>query len=152
MAKPLSERVFPFLAIGLAKYAENKQRYPYPPELLYAQHHLSLVMLSAYPATITGFFELCKKPLEEWWPDKTLFNKVDRRFELLEADGEIGQQVIEYLKHKFPDNITSLYIQLLLDSELMGNICHKARKAEAFDPDGAQSEYGFAHDRNRFSE
>jgi len=32
-------------------------------------------------------------------------------------------------------------IQLLLDSELMGNICRDARKAEAFDPAGAQSEY-----------
>ncbi len=142
MAKPLSERVFPFLAFGLAKYTENVQKYPYPPELLYAQHHLSLAMLTSYPATITEFFELCKKPLEEWWPGKTLPDKVDKRFELLEPSGELGQQAIEYLKtYDLPDGITPQGIQVILDSEQMGGICRNARKAASYDPSGAQNDY-----------
>jgi hypothetical protein len=142
VAKPLPEQVFPFLAFGLAKYMENEQKYPYPPELLYAQHHLSLAMLTSYPATITEFFELCKKPLGEWWPGETLPDKFDKRFELLEPNGELGQQVIEYLKtYKLPDSITFQGIQVVLDSELMGNICRDARKAAAYDPTGAQRDY-----------
>jgi hypothetical protein len=141
MSNHLSMQIFSYLVLGLAKYAEQEQEYPYPPELLYAQHHLSLAMLASYPATITEFFELCKKPLEEWWPGDTLHN-VDTRFELLETDGELGQQVIEFLKtYDLPKGTTSQSIQIILESKLMENICRKARKAASYDPDGAQLEY-----------
>lgn len=141
MAKSLSERVFPCLALGLAKYTMSTQKYPYPPELLYAQHHLSLAMLTSYPAMITGFFELCKKPLEDWWPGDPP-DKVDKRLALLEPDGELGQQVIEYLlTYDLPEDITLKDIQELLDSELMRNICRNLRQAAFYDPVGAQRAY-----------
>ncbi len=65
MTQSLPEGVFPYLAIGLAKYAESEQKYPYPDELSYALNQLSLAMLTAYPSTITGLFELFEKPLEQ---------------------------------------------------------------------------------------
>jgi hypothetical protein len=142
MAKPLEKRVFLCLTLGLAKYMTSTQQYPYPPELLYAQHHLSLAMLTSYPATITGFFKLCKKPLEDWWPGGPPA-KVDKRLALLEPDGDLGQQVIEYLltAYDLPEDITLRGIQEILDSELMGIICGKLRKTADYDPVGAQREY-----------
>src|SRR5258707_1947252 len=129
MAKLLAKRAFLCLALGLAKYMTSTQKYPYPPELLYAQHHLSLAMLTSYPATITGYFELCKKPLEDWWPG-AIPDKVDKRLALLEPDGDLGQQVIEYLltAYDLPEDLTLRGIQEFLDRELMGIICGKLRK------------------------
>ena len=145
MAKPLSELVFPSLAVGLAKYTENKQKYPYPDELLYALHHLSLAMRASFPATITEFFEnYCKRPLDAWWPNKNDLTTIDGRLELLEQDGKLGQQVIDYFithKNKFLDNISLRDIQEIVDSERMGKIVGKARNAASYDPDGAQREY-----------
>lgn len=143
MGETLSKRVFTFLALGLAKYTESMQKYPYPPELLYAQHHLSLSMLTSYPATITGFFRLCQKPLEDWWPGD-LPDNVDKRLALLEPDGEceLGQQVIEYLlMYDLPEDITSQGIQEILDRKLMENICRTAWHGASYDPIGAQHEY-----------
>ena len=68
MTRSLPEEVFPYLAIGLAKYVEGEQKYPYPDELSYALNQLSLAMLTTYPGTITDLFELFEKPLERWWP------------------------------------------------------------------------------------
>ena len=65
-ARTLPENVFPYLAIGLAKYTESEQKYPYPPELLYALNQLSLVMLTTYPSTITDLFALFAKCSERF--------------------------------------------------------------------------------------
>lgn len=142
MAKTLAKRVFPSLALGLAKYIQSTQKYPYPVELLYAQHHLSLALLASYPVTITDFFELCKKPLEDWWPGD-LPENVEKRLSLLESDDELEEQMIEYLiACNITDDIDLQDISDISDRKLMGNICKKLRNIAAeFDPDGAQREY-----------
>jgi hypothetical protein len=143
MAKILPEQVFPYLAIGLAKYTEQEQTYPYPLELLYAQHHLSLAMLASYPVTVTEFFELCKKPLEEWWPgNSTLPTDIDKRFELLTPEGELSQQVIDYLiEYKLPEGATLQDIQVIADNELMVDILRMAKQAATYDPLAANRDY-----------
>jgi len=142
MAKVLSEQVFPYLALGLAKYAEQEQKYPYPPELLYAQHHLSLAMLDSYPITITAFFELCKKPLAEWWPSSTLPLDIDKRFELLTPDGDVSQYTIDYLTvYKLPPGAKIENIQTILDNKLMLHILSMAKQAYLYDPVGAHLDY-----------
>ncbi len=143
MAKLLPEQVFPYLAIGLAKYTEQEQTYPYPLELLYAQHHLSLVMLALYPTTVTEFFELCKKPIGEWWPSSsTLPTDIDKRFELLTPEGELSQQVVDYLiEYKLPEGSTLQDIQVIAENELMANIHRMARQAASYDPIAANRDY-----------
>ena len=86
MTRLLSEDVFPYLAIGLAKYVESEQKYPYPDELSYALNQLSLAMLTTYPSTITYLFDLFETPLEQWWPG-TPPPGIDPRFELLYEGG-----------------------------------------------------------------
>src|SRR5438876_9172880 len=66
--KVLQEDVFPHLVIGLTKFIESGQKYPYPHELHYALHHLSAAMLTKYPGTITDLLQLFEQPLEQWWP------------------------------------------------------------------------------------
>ncbi len=140
MTRTLPENVFPYLAIGMAKYAESMQKYPYPPELFYAQNQLSLAMLTTYPDTITGFFNLCEKPLEQWWPG-TLPPGIDPRFELL-YEGELDEQVVEFLlEYKLPAEATLQDIQVILDNQLMINILNTARNAYITDPTTACDEY-----------
>jgi hypothetical protein len=142
MPKPLPEQVFPYLAVGLAKYTEQEQQYPYPPELLYAQHHLSLAMLTSYPATITEFFELCKKPLEAWWPSSTLPDEIDRRFELLTPEGDVSEEVTNYFETSdLPEGIPLPNIQTISDNQLMVKILKAARQAALYDPVVANREY-----------
>lgn len=140
MKRQLPEDVFSYLAIGLAKYAENDNRYPYPDELSYALNQLSLVMLAKYPSTITKVFQLFETPLEQWWPG-TLPSGIEPRFELL-YEGELDEQVIEFLlEYELPTNATLRDIQLILDNQLMVNILHTATSARSSDPDSAQKEY-----------
>jgi hypothetical protein len=140
MAPSLPEEVFPYLAIGLAKYAESKQKYPYPAELFYAQNQLSLVVLAKYPSTITKLFELFETPLEQWWPG-ALPPGIDPRFELL-YEGELDEQVIEFLlEYKLPAEATLRDIQIILDNQLMVNILNATRNAYIDDPAGAREEY-----------
>lgn len=140
MARPLPENVFSYLAIGLAKYAESELKYPYPPELSYAQNQLSLEMLTTYPSTITDLFGLFEKPLEQWWPG-ALPPGIDPRFELL-YEGELDEQVIEFLlEYKLPAEATLQDIQVILDNQLMINILTIARNAYIADPIGANHEY-----------
>lgn len=139
--KPLPENVFSYLALGLAKYAEREQKYPYPPELLYALNQLSLAMLTAFPRTISDLFELFAKPLEQWWPSDTLPVGIDPRFELL-YEGELDEQVIEFLlEYKLPTGATLQDLQVILDNQLMINILNKSRQASITDSAGANSEY-----------
>ena len=141
MAKTLAKRVFPSLALGLAKYVQSIQKYPYPPQLLYAQHHLSLALLTSYPATITDFLGLCKKPLEEWWPGD-FPEHVEKRFPLLDCDGELEEQVFEYLiESNIVEESTLREIQDIIDRKIMGGICEKLRYIAMMDPIGAQREY-----------
>jgi len=140
MARPLPENVFSYLAIGLAKYAESELKYPYPPELSYAQNQLSLAMLTTYPSTITDLFSLFQKPLEQWWPG-TLPPGIDPRFELL-YEGELDEQVVEFLlEYKLPAEATLQDVQVFLDNQLMINILNIARNAYITDPVGANHEY-----------
>lgn len=142
MAKLLPEQIFPYLALGLAMYTEHEQKYPYPPELLYAQHHLSLAMLTSYPVTVTEFFELCKKPLEEWWPGNTLPTDIDKRFELLTAEGELSDQVIDYLtEYELPAGATLQDIPIIVDNQLMVRIRNRAVQAALYDPVVANRDY-----------
>ncbi|MBA2395335.1 MAG: hypothetical protein H0V70_21610 [Ktedonobacteraceae bacterium] len=141
MKKTLPENVFPYLALGLAKYAERGQKYPYPPELFYALNHLSLAMLAAFPRTISDLFELFAKPLEQWWPGDTLPPGIDPRFELL-YEGELDEQVIEFLlEYDLPAGATLQDLQVILDNQLMLNILNTSRKASIMDYAGANSEY-----------
>jgi len=141
MKKPLPENVFPYLALGLAKYAESEKKYPYPSELSYALHHLALAMLSAFPRTITDLFELFSKPLEQWWPDEKLPPGVDPRFELL-FEGGLDEQVVEFLlEYNFPAEATLKDLPIILDNQLMINILNTTRNASITDPVGANSEY-----------
>ncbi len=141
MKKPLPENVFPYLALGLAKYAEREQKYPYPPELLYALNQLSLTMLTAFPRTISDIFELFEKPLEQWWPGDTLPPGIDPRFELL-YEGDLDEQVIEFLlEYNLPSGTTLQDIQVILDNQLMVNILNTSRNAAITDSAGANSEY-----------
>jgi len=140
MARSLSKEVFPYLAIGLAKYIESGQKYPYPDELFHAMNQLSLVMLDSYPSTITGLFELFEKPLEQWWPS-TLPPEIDPRFELLYED-TLDEQVIEFLlEYKLPAETTLQDIQIILDNQLIMKILYAARNAYIDDPAGANKEY-----------
>jgi hypothetical protein len=141
MKKPLPENVFSYLALGLAKYAEREQKYPYPPELFYALNQLSLAMLTAFPRTISDLFELFAKPLEQWWPSDTLPVGIDPRFELL-YEGELDEQVIEFLlEYKLSAGATLQDLQVILDNQLMINILNKSRQASITDSAGANSEY-----------
>ncbi len=141
MKKPLPENVFPYLVLGLAKYAESTKKYPYPAELSYTLHHLALAMLSSFPKTITDLFKLFSQPLEQWWPDEKLPNGIDPRFELL-YEGELDEQVVEFLlEYKFPVEATLQDLQVILDNQLMINILSTARNASITDPAGANSEY-----------
>ncbi len=140
MPRPLPEDTFPYLAIGLAKYAESKRKYPYPPELFYAQNQLSLTMLTTYPSTITALFDRFEEPLEQWWPG-TLPSGIDPRFQLL-YEGELDEQVVEFLlEYKLPAEATLQEIQVILDNKLMVNILSKAKNAYITDPIGASSDY-----------
>jgi hypothetical protein len=140
MARSLSEDVFPYLAIGLAKYVESEQKYPYPEELSYALNQLSLAMLTTYPSTITDLFELFEKPLEQWWPG-TLPSGIDPRFELL-YESLLDEQVLEYLlEYQLPAEATLQDIQVILDNQLMVKIMNVARNAYITDPNGASKEY-----------
>lgn len=140
MTQPLPEEVFPYLAIGLAKYTDNEQKYPYPDELFYALNQLSLVMLGTYPNTITDLFELFEQPLEQWWPG-TLPAGVDPRFELL-YEGTLDEQVVEFLlEYQIPDKATLRDLQIILDNQLMINILNMARNASIADPVGANEDY-----------
>ncbi|HVB22966.1 MAG TPA: hypothetical protein VNG51_13575 [Ktedonobacteraceae bacterium] len=141
MKKPLAENVFPFLALGLAKYAEQEQKYPYPPELLYALNQLSLAMLTAFPRTISDLFELFAQPLEQWWPGDTLPLGIDPRFELL-YEGELDYQVIDFLlEYNLPAGANLQDLQVILDNQLMINILNTSRHASITDSAGANSEY-----------
>src|SRR5438132_2953803 len=140
MTRPLPEEVFPYLALGLAKYTESEQKYPYPDELFYALNQLSLAMLGTYPGTITDLFELFEKSLEQWWPG-TPPTGIDPRFELL-YEGELDEQVVEFLlEYKLPEKATLRYLQIILDNQLMINILNTARSAYIADPIGASEEY-----------
>jgi restriction endonuclease in pPIWI_RE module len=140
MTRSLPEEVFPYLAIGLAKYVESEQKYPYPDELFYSLNQLSLAMLTTYPSTITGLFELFEKPLEQWWPG-TLPQGIDPRFELL-YEGTLDEQVVEFLlEYKLPAEATFQDIQVILDNQVMINILNVARNAYIGDPMGASKEY-----------
>lgn len=140
MTRSLPEEVFPYLTIGLAKYVESEQKYPYPEELFHALNQLSLAMLTTYPSTITGLFELFEKPLEQWWPG-ILPPEIDPRFELL-YEGALDEQVVDYLlEYKLPAEATLQDIQIILDNQLMINILNAARNAYLADPIGACGEY-----------
>jgi len=140
MTRSLPDEVFPYLAIGLAKYVESEQKYPYPDELSYALNQLSLAMLITYPSTITDLFELFEKPLEQWWPS-TPPPGIDPRFELL-YEGALDEQVVEFLlEYKLPAEATLQDIQVILDNQLMINILNAARNAYIADPIGASGEY-----------
>src|SRR6266566_8034233 len=140
MIRSLPEEIFPYLAIGLAKYVESEQKYPYPDELSYALNQLSLAMLTTYPSTITGLFELFEKPLDLWWPGMPPPG-IDPRFELL-YEGALDEQVIEFLlEYKLPAEATLRDIQIILDNQLMVNILNAARNAYIDDPVGAREEY-----------
>lgn len=140
MAQPLPEDVFSYLAIGLAKYVENEQKYPYPAELSYAQHQLSLAMLTTYPSTITDLFSRFEKPLEQWWPG-ILPPGIDPRFQLLYED-DLDEQVVDFLlEYQLPKEATHQEIRVILDNQLMINILSKARKAYITDPIRASSDY-----------
>jgi hypothetical protein len=140
MVRIIPENVFPYLAIGLAKYTESERKYPYPPELSYAQHQLSIAMLTLYPSTITDLFSLFEKPLEQWWPG-TLPDGIDPQFELL-YEGELDDQVIDFLlAYKLPGEASLQDIQAILDNQLMVNILNTARSAYMTDPVTASSEY-----------
>ena len=141
MKRTLPENVFPYLAIGLAKYIEGDRKYPYPDELFYALNQLSLVMLTTYPPTITGLFEIFEKPLEQWWPSDTLPTGIDPRFELL-YEGELDEQIVEFLdEYQLPEKATLQDLQIILDNQLMVKILNTARSAYATDPTGACKEY-----------
>src|SRR5712691_6456342 len=140
MVRSLPEKVFPYLAIGLAKYTESEQKYPYPDELFYGLNQLSLAMLTTYPSTITELFELFETPLEQWWPG-ALPPGIDPRFELL-YEGDLDEQVVEFLlEYKFPVEATLQDLQIILDNQLMVNILNMTRNASIIDPAGANSEY-----------
>src|SRR5947209_642846 len=140
MTRSLPEEVFPYLAIGLAKYLEGEQKYPYPVELSYALNQLSLAMLTTYPSTITGLFELFEKPLEQWWPGMPPAG-IDPRFELLN-EGELDEQVVDFLlEYQLPAEATLQDIQVILDNQLIINILNAARNAYITDPIGASREY-----------
>jgi len=140
MTRSLPEEVFPYLAIGLAKYVESEQKYPYPDELSFTLNQLSLAMLATYPSTITGLFELFEKPLEQWWPG-TPAPGIDPRFELL-YEGALDEQVIEFLfEYKLPAEATLRDIQVILDNQLIISILNAARNAYIADPIGASEEY-----------
>src|SRR6266699_3025540 len=140
MIRSLPEEIFPYLAIGLAKYVESEQKYPYPDELSYALNQLSLAMLTTYPSTITGLFELFEKPLDLWWPGMPPPG-IDPRFELL-YEGALDEQVIEFLlEYKLPAEATLQDIQVILDNQLMINILNAARRAYIAEGIGASGEY-----------
>ncbi len=140
MTRVLPENAFPYLAIGLAKYTESEQKYPYSDELFYALNQLSLAMLTKYPSTITKLFELFETPLEQWWPG-ALPPGIDPGFELL-YEGESDEQVIEFLlEYQLPAEATLQDIQIILDNQLMVNILNTTRNAYLDDPIGARDEY-----------
>jgi hypothetical protein len=140
MPRTLPENVFPYLAIGLAKYTESDRKYPYPDELFFALNQLSLAMLTTYPSTITDLFELFEKPLDQWWPG-VLPVGIDPRFELL-YEGELDEQVVEFLlEYQLPEKATLQDLQIVFDNQLMVKILNTARSAYATDPAGACKEY-----------
>ncbi|MCL4268931.1 MAG: hypothetical protein KJZ72_05275 [Anaerolineales bacterium] len=65
----MKAEIFPYLAIGLAKFFEKQdRRHPYPDPLRYSLNHMALAMSSNYPKTIEGLLFLFEKPLNGWWP------------------------------------------------------------------------------------
>ncbi|GCE49827.1 hypothetical protein EI42_05310 [Thermosporothrix hazakensis] len=140
MARSLPEDVFPYLVLGLAKYMESERKYPYPDELRYALNHLSLVMLSGFPTTITDMFSLFESPLEEWWPG-TLPPAIDPRFELL-YEGELDEQVVEFLlEYDLPVQATLQNVQVVLDNQKVVAMLNVCRSAYIQDPSRASEEY-----------
>jgi len=138
--KVLQEDDFSFLVIGLAKYIEGGQKYPYPRELQYALHQLSAAMLTRYPMTITDLLRLFERPLEQWWIG-TLPTTIDPRFELLD-EGDLDEQVTDYLlEYELSGRETLQDIQVLLDNRLMVNILNTIRNAYLTNPISACDDY-----------
>ena len=85
----MKAEIFPYLAIGLAKFFEKQdRRYPYPDSLQYSLNNIALALSSKYPKTMKGLILLFEKPLNEWWSDE-LPNNFDPNMPLLE-DGELS--------------------------------------------------------------
>lgn len=136
----LTEDVFFYLAIGIAKYVEHEKRYPYPVELRYAMNHLSAAMLTSYPMTITDALTLFEQPLEQWWPSQIPAG-IDPRFELLD-EGELGEQLTEFLiEHELASEERMQDIQIVLENRLMVGILHTLSNVYISDPVTACNEY-----------
>lgn len=136
----LTEDVFFYLAIGLAKYVEHGRRYPYPVELRYAMNHLSAAMLTSYPTTITDLLTLFEQSLEKWWPGQ-LPDDIDPYFELLD-EGELHEQLVDFLiEHDLTHEEKLQDIQVVLENRLMVNILNILRNVYISDPVTACDEY-----------
>jgi hypothetical protein len=87
--------VFPCFVVGLAKFLEHGQTYPWPDELSYSMNVLSGALLSNYPRTLHGLLELASQPLQSWWPGDLPLD-FDPEGELI-YDGELAIGAYEYL-------------------------------------------------------
>lgn len=141
----MKSEIFPYLAIGLAKFFEKPgRRYPYPDSLRYSLNHVALVLSSKYPKTIEGLLLLFEKPLNEWWPGD-LPEDFDVNMPLLE-DGELSFEALTYLEKlyeqengHFHDSL--LQLELVLDNQKFKYLLDYLREKSLADMHGAHDDY-----------
>lgn len=141
----MKAEIFPYLAIGLAKFFEKQdRRYPYPDSLQYSLNNIALALSSKYPKTMKGLILLFEKPLNEWWSDE-LPNNFDPNMPLLE-DGELSFELIAYLDKLseqengyFHDSL--LQIELILDNQKFKHLLDHLREKSITDMSSAHSDY-----------
>jgi len=141
----LKAEIFPYLAIGLAKFFEKQdRRHPYPDPLRYSLNHMALAMSSNYPKTIEGLLFLFEKPLNGWWPGD-LPEGFDANMPLLE-DGEPSFEVLTYLEKLFEQengnfHNSLLQLELILDNQKFKHLLDHLREKSLVDMHGAHSDY-----------
>lgn len=141
----MKAEIFPYLAIGLAKFFEKQgRRHPYPDQLRYSLNHMALAMSSKYPKTIEGLLYLLEKPLNEWWPGDLPVG-FDGDMPMLE-DGELSFEVLTYLEKLseqengyFHDSL--LQLELILDNQKFKFLLDHLREKSLVDMHGAHSDY-----------
>lgn len=118
-----SQITFDSLVVGLSKYLQADEKYPYPPLLQHCCNALAGEMKN-YPKTWGGFLALLEQPLKEWWPFDVP-NGFDSDFGLT-YEGEFTEEANHYfyeellerdgtLKNLNRDNLENRQFQRLME-------------------------------------
>jgi len=140
----MSDNIFPYLVIGLAKYLERGMTYPYPDELLFSLNHIFWANKDTFPKTLSGFLKLTNSPLSQWYKLE-LPQNFDPEAPLTDSN-DLSANAQEYLdtlldETNLPKGASLEDLQLALDNHKFFQLIKRLRAAFPNSPQRVQKEY-----------